>query len=93
MAHFPTMPTTNSRIHDLLASTGLFDAEQLSTILTDTRENGVPIREAALTVGKVKEEAFLAKLAEAMGLPFRRLKDVEIEPDILEKIPTKAIFQ
>jgi type II secretion system protein E len=40
----------------------------------------------------VKEELFLEKLAEAMDLPFMRLKNVEIAGEILGKVPPKAVF-
>ncbi len=87
------MLTTHTRIHDLLVQTGLFEDPQPASLLGKARESGQSIRETVLKNTKVKEEAFLEKLADAMNLPFRRLKDVEIEADILEKIPTKAIFQ
>jgi type II secretion system protein E len=87
------MVTTNTRIYDILDSTGLFEAGQLDEILANARENGLPIREAILEGSDVKEEELLEQLAEAMKLPFRRLKEIEIENQILEKLPTKAIFQ
>ena len=93
MANSCSMLTMNTRIYDLLKATGLFETDTLKTILSNARENGVPIREAALTGSEVKEEAFLVKLAEVMALPFLRLKEIEIDSDILEKIPPKAIFQ
>ena len=88
-----TMLTTNTRIHELLDQTGLFEDPQLATLLGKARESGQSIREAVLAGTELKEELFLEKLAEAMNLPFRRLKDIEIDAETLEKIPTKAIFQ
>ncbi len=87
------MLTKNRRIHDLLDSTQLFEPGALAAILSNARENGIPIREAVLSGSSLKEEEFLEKLAEAMELPFQRLKEIEIENEILEKLPTKAIFQ
>ncbi len=87
------MLTTNRRIRDILEASGLFESAQLDALLADVRENGRPIPEAALDAAEIKEEEFLAKLAETMELPFQRLKDLEVEGDILEKLPTKAIFQ
>jgi type II secretion system protein E len=87
------MLTTNIKIRELLESTGLFEPPQLDAILADARENGLSIPEAVVKGSSVKEEAFLEKLAEVMALPFQRLKDIEIESEILEMIPTKAIFQ
>ncbi|WP_168433580.1 GspE/PulE family protein [Pontiella sulfatireligans] len=83
----------NPRIHDILEATGLFENKPLEALLADARENGKPIREAVLEGGAIKEEEFLEKLAGVMGLPFLRLKEVEVENDILLKLPTKAIFQ
>lgn len=87
------MLTTNSRIRDLLDSTGLFEESRLNTILSTMRENGSPVCVTALEGSDLKEEQLLTKLAEQMGLPFQRLKEVEISTDILERLPTKAIFQ
>jgi type II secretion system protein E len=87
------MLTTKTRIRDLLDQTSLFEDPQLATLLDKARENGQPIREAVLAGTELKEEVFLEKLAQAMNLPFQRLKDVEIAAETLEKLPTKAIFQ
>lgn len=93
MADFKTMLTTNTRIHDILEATGLFETKPLEDLLSSARQNGMTIRDAVLENSTVKEEEFLEKLAEVMQLPFQRLKDVEIEGAILEKLPTKAVFQ
>ncbi len=87
------MLTTNQRIRSLLEATNLFEEGELDAILSEAREKGQSIREAVLSGSTVKEEDFLEKLAEAMDIPFHRLKEAEIQDEILEKIPTKAIFQ
>jgi type II secretion system protein E len=87
------MLTTNTRIRDLLESTGLFEGKLLENLLANARENGLPICSSLLEGSDAKEEELLEKLAETMALPFQRLKEVEIEGGILEKLPTKAIFQ
>ena len=93
MADSLSMLTTNTKIHDLLDQTGLFEDNQLAVILADARENNRSICEAVLSGTTLKEDIFLEKLAEAMRLPFQRLKETELDSEILEKIPTKAIFQ
>ena len=87
------MLTKNTRILDLLAATGLFEDKLLQDIIREARENGMPICKAILEGSEVKEEPLLEKLAEATNLTFQRLKDIEIENEVLEKLPTKAIFQ
>ncbi len=87
------MLTKTNRIFDLIAATGLIDETPLQDMLTAARENGSPVCRTVLETSGVKEELLLEKLAEAVNLPFLRLKEVEIEAAVLEKLPTKAIFQ
>jgi type II secretion system protein E len=88
------LTSNNTRIRSLLEKTGLIPLPQLDTLLTDARENGTPVLESALTSNPdLKEDALLEKLGEAMELPYQRLKSVEVDTSILEKIPTKAVFQ
>jgi type II secretion system protein E len=87
------MLTTHTKIHELLDQTGLFEDNQLDIILADVRGNGIPLRDAVLARTSLKEDLFLEKLAAVMHIPFQRLKETEIDPEILERLPTKAIFQ
>jgi type II secretion system protein E len=87
------MLTSNTRIYDLFIATGLFNEAALQATLDAARENGSPICRAVLEANKMKEELLLDKLAASMGLEFQRLKGVEIESTVLERLPTKAIFQ
>ncbi len=87
------MLTMNNRIHSLIEATGLFDGVLLDTLLSDAKTNGLPICAALIGGSEIKEEKLLEALAKAMELPFQRLKDIDVENGILEKLPTKAIFQ
>ena len=87
------MLATKNRIHGLLEATGLFEERQLDGLLAEARENRTPICATLVARSGTKEEQLLGKLAEAMELPFQRLKDVEVENSVLERIPTKAVFQ
>ena len=87
------MLTANVQIRSLLETTGLFDGETAERILTEARETGTPVCAALLADGRVREEELLKSLASTMGLPFRRLKDVEIAPETLEALPPRAVFQ
>ncbi|MBT8042529.1 MAG: Flp pilus assembly complex ATPase component TadA, partial [Pontiella sp.] len=86
------MLTTHTRIHDLLEATGLFEAGQLEEILQAARANSQPVCATILELSDLKEDELLTRLAESMVLPYQRLKEVEIDPAILEKLPPKAIF-
>ncbi len=87
------MLTQTNRIFDLLAATGLIDEAKLQDTLDEARINGAPVCRFVIDNTGVKEEELLSKLANSINLPFLRLKEVEIDEEILVKLPTKAIFQ
>ena len=83
----------SSQLVRLLQEIGLFTPEQINEILPAVAGDGVDFTEAVIEATEIKEEIFLEKLAEAMSLSFIRLKQAEIDSEILEKIPPKAVFQ
>lgn len=83
----------NSQLAGLLKGTGLFSPEQLTELLGAVAEAGTGFTDVIVDKTGVKEELFLEKLAEAMGLPFMRLKKAEIARELLDKVPPKAVFQ
>lgn len=80
-------------IAELLEQTGLFSAEQTAVLATEAAESGMPIGQVVAANGAVREMDFLKALADVLGMPFFRLKETEIERDVLERLPPKAVFQ
>lgn len=83
----------SSQLSILLQQTGLFTPEQVEGLLPAVAEIGAGFIEKVVEKTGVKEELFLEKLASVMGLPFMRLAKAEIAPELLAKVPPKAIFQ
>lgn len=83
----------NGQLEDLLQQTGLFTLEQVTDLLSAVAEPGADFTATIVEKGGVKEDAFLEKLAEAMGLSYIRLLKAEISQELLSKIPPKAVFQ
>ena len=81
------------KLAGLLESTGLIPENQVESLLSTQLEMGGSITATVVSLGFATEEQFLERLAESMSIPFLRMKNVEIEPEILEKLPTKAVFQ
>lgn len=81
-----------SQLATLLQQTELFSAEQVDELLLAVAETGAEFTSTVVERADVKEELFLEKLALAMDLPFMRLKQAEIDEEILGKIPPKAVF-
>ena len=88
-----TTAATSNRMAGILKRTGLFSPEQVEEILSRQQQGGPGVTETVVSHGFAREDTFLQKLAEVMGLPFVRVGDVTIEPAILSKLPTKAVFQ
>ncbi|MBI9021525.1 MAG: type II/IV secretion system protein [Verrucomicrobia bacterium] len=82
-----------SQLSSLLERTNLFTLKQVAELLPAVAEAGADFTETVVEKSGVKEELFLEKLAEAMTLPFMRLKQAEIAEEILSKVPPKAVFQ
>jgi type II secretion system protein E len=82
-----------SQLATLLQQTGLFSAEQVEQLHAAVTAGCIGFTDTVLEQTGVKEELFLEKLAGVMGLPFMRLKQVEIGEEVLSRIPPKAVFQ
>ena len=87
------MAGASTKLADLLTRTKLFEPHQVQDILARQQETGKSVADIAVDLGFAREDVFLKALAEAMGIPFVRLGDTSIEPAVLEKLPTKAVFQ
>ena len=81
------------RLAGLLESTGVVPGDQVEDLLAAHQESGGSITAAVVSRGFGTEEFFLRRLAEAMKIPYLRMKEIEISPEVLEKLPTKAVFQ
>ncbi len=84
---------TTTKLASLLEKTTLFTASQVDDLLARHQEGGVSITHTVVTEGYAREDQFLEALAQAMGIPFVRLKEGLIAPDVLEKLSPKAVFQ
>ncbi len=84
---------TLSHLENVLARTGLFGDEEIRNVLESSRADGLSVTEQVVQLGLANEEKFLESLGNVMGLDFARLENVELEPDLLGRLSTKAVFQ
>ena len=87
------MLKTNDHLVKLLEQIGIEPNEQLQITLQESHNQDRPLPAFLAEHHNRKEEELLQSLATAMQLPFERLKEIEIETDILDRVPPKAIFQ
>ncbi|MBU0676502.1 MAG: Flp pilus assembly complex ATPase component TadA [Verrucomicrobia bacterium] len=85
-------PST-TKLTGLLEKAGLFTAEQIESILVQNRQTDNSISDIVVALGYARENVFLKALAEAMRIPYVQISDMEIPQDVLQKLPTKAVFQ
>ncbi|RKX31212.1 MAG: type II/IV secretion system protein [Verrucomicrobia bacterium] len=81
------------RLTGVLESCGLFDAAQVQNVLRHQREKGISLTDAVVELGLAGEEEFLRALAAATGMEYLRLSDLTIDQQVLEKLPTRVVFQ
>lgn len=77
----------------LLKKTGLLTESQIATLIQEAQNHDISLTRAVIGQGFATEEAFLESLSTVMRLPFLKLGTLSIEASILEKLPTRAVFQ
>ncbi len=82
-----------SLIADLLDKTGLFTPGQVEELVGRQQQSGRTVTELVLELGFAREDAFLQALGAALNLPYLKLGDLTLDQALLEKLPTKAVFQ
>ena len=83
----------SNRLTALLEATGLFTSSQIEELAIKQRENDGVLTAAVVALEYAREDVFLAALAKALQIPYVRVGDKPIAGEILEKVPTKAVFQ
>ena len=83
----------SNRLAALLEATGLFTPPQIEELMIKQRENDGVLAATVVALEYAREDVFLSALAQAMGIPYVRVGDQPIPGEILEKVPTKAVFQ
>ncbi len=88
------MPNANTEyLSGLLERMDMFTPAQVVELIEAARESEMSVTEIVAAEGYAPEEAFLEKMAEILRLPYVRLGTSEIEQEVLDRLPTKAVFQ
>ncbi len=85
------MATT--KLAEILQGTGLFTGEQLAGLLARLKEGDGSVTTIVVETCSIREDVYLQALARVLQLPFVRVGEQPIPPDVLAKLPTKAVFQ
>ncbi|MCO5061704.1 MAG: Flp pilus assembly complex ATPase component TadA [Kiritimatiellae bacterium] len=82
-----------NKLAALLEKTGLFQPGQVEEVLARQANSTQSITDQVVNLGYAREDHFLKALATAMGLPYVRPGEMAIDKAVLERLPTKAVFQ
>lgn len=84
------MPTKNNiLIGQILIDKGLVTSEQLEIGLKEQKRTGDFICTSLVKLGFVLEEEVFSVLSHQLNIPYVKLKDKNIEPLIIQKVPAK----
>ncbi|MDD5704892.1 MAG: ATPase, T2SS/T4P/T4SS family [Kiritimatiellae bacterium] len=77
----------------LLSRTGLLDDALIRQVMEADRTEEGGLVGAAVRLGGLREEDFLAKLAPLVGMSFTPLGKLEPDKPAIERLPARAVFQ
>lgn len=80
-------------VSGLLKQTELFTESQIVDLLEAARDDESNIADVVARDGYAPEDSFLRALAKVLRTEFIKLGSMTIEQDVLDRLPTKAIFQ
>ena len=86
-------PAASNRLTALLEATGLFTPPQIEELVIKQRENDGVLTASVVALEYAREDVFLPALAKALQVPFERVGEKPVPGEVLEKVPTKAVFQ
>lgn len=76
-------------IGQLLIMKGLVSVESLERALLEQEQNKTLLGETLIRTGAITTDQFYGVLAEHLGVEYVRLKDLRIDPKIVDEIPAK----
>lgn len=80
------------KLGELLVAAGACTAAQVEAALAG-RAEGERIGQVLVRLGHVEEDAVLDALGRQADMPVVDLADIQIDPELIQKVPVKAIFQ
>jgi len=86
------MKTKTDLFGKLLLEKKLISKEQLDTALAEQKNTGEFLGLTLMKLGFIDEETLLSQLSQHLGVDYVKLKEIEISPDAIQKIPAKFAF-
>ncbi|MDA0577356.1 MAG: hypothetical protein O3B24_04590, partial [Verrucomicrobia bacterium] len=87
------MSSAGTYVANLLRQTTLFSDVQIGELVDTARAGEKSVTATVVDSGYAREDAFLQAMAKVLNLTYLRVGIDAIPPEVLERLPTKAVFQ
>ena len=67
--------------------------KQLEEVLAEHKSTGAPLQKILLNKGFLTPEGFAQTLAEQLGIPYVKLRDISIDPQVIKMVPEEVAQQ
>lgn len=81
------------RLGDILVEAGLISEEAVAQAIARQKETGHRLGQTLVELGMVTPEQIAAALSAQLGIPYVRLADYTITPDLIQRIPERVARQ
>lgn len=81
------------RIGDILIEEGYINPQQLERALTEGRATGMPLGAILIKLGYIDEEKMGMALAKLHGLKYIHIRELELQPEVMQLIPRDFILR
>lgn len=83
------MKRSNERLGEMLVKNKIITQEQLEQVLKIQKDTGELLGTIIIKQGYTTEEQILQTLSEQIGVAYIKIKELEISPTVIEKVPAK----
>jgi len=83
------MRKSDLRLGEMLVEEKTITQEQLNEALREQKKTQELIGEVLIRLGYATEESVLIALSDKLGVAYFKIKDIDIPPEIIEKVPAK----
>lgn len=79
----------NIKIGEILVNEGIITSEELDVGLREQKKSGTLICTTLVKLGFVSEEKVFNVLSRQLNVPFVKIKNTDIKPEVIQKVPAK----
>lgn len=83
------MEQRDLKLGEMLIEENIITIEQIEQALKEQKKTGELLGAILIKLGFAKEEQVLGVLSKKLGVPYVKIKEIDIKPEVIEKVPAK----